>query len=100
MRLFALLSALGLSLIAPAQERVIVDGSIDGVVPRDGVPINVVADDRAFGDQVRAALGVHGALNLRPDASARVTISRSALTATAACDHPRFAFQTSVVGAR
>jgi len=98
MRLFALLSALGLSLVAPAQERVIVDGSIDGVVPRDGVPINVVADDRAFGDQVRAALGVHGALNLRADASARVTISRSALTATAACDHPRFAFQTSVEG--
>jgi TolB protein len=98
MRLLALFSLLGLSLLAPAQDRVVINDSIEGELQRGVVPVTVVSDDQAFGDQVRVALGAHGALSLRAGSSLRVTISRAALTATAACDNPRFAFQTSVEG--
>lgn len=98
MRLLALFSLLGLSLLAPAQDRVVINDSIEGELQRGVVPVTVVSDDQAFGDQVRVALGAHGALSLRAGSSLRVTISRAALTATAACDNARFAFQTSVEG--
>ncbi|NBX34780.1 hypothetical protein EBR16_05395 [bacterium] len=98
MRLFVLCSCLCLALLAPAEVRVNISDSIDGVVPKGGLPVNLVADDRVFGEQVRVALAVHGDVNLSPNSSVRVTISRTALTATAACDSARFAFQTSVEG--
>ena len=98
MRLLALCSFLCLSLTAPAQERVIVNESIDGITSKGIIPITLVSDDATFGDQVRVALGVHGAISLQAGSSLRVTLSRTALTATVACDNPRFAFQTSVEG--
>lgn len=98
MRLLVLCSFLCLSLVAPAQERVVVNDSIDGVVPKGGLPISLASDDPTFGEKVRGALGVHGDISLRTDSSLRVTISRTGLNATAACDNPRFAFQTSVEG--
>ena len=98
MRLLALCSFLCLSLTALAQERVIVNESIDGITSKGIIPITLVSDDATFGDQVRVALGVHGAISLQAGSSLRVTLSRTALTATVACDNPRFAFQTSVEG--
>jgi len=98
MRLLALCSFLCLSLTAPAQERVIVNESIDGFTSKGIIPVTLVSDNATFGDQVRVALGVHGAISLQAGSSLRVTLSRTALTATVACDHPRFAFQTSVEG--
>lgn len=98
MRLLALCSFLCLSLTAPAQERVIVNESIDGITSKGIIPVTLVSDNATFGDQVRVALGVHGAISLQAGSSLRVTLSRTALTATVACDHPRFAFQTSVEG--
>ena len=75
-----------------------VDGSIDGVIKPGRLSVNLVSDDAAFGEQVKVALAVHGDINLNPSTSVRVTVSRSALTATAACDSPLMAFQTSVEG--
>ena len=98
MRLLALCSFLCLSLTAPAQERVIVNESIDGITSKGIIPVTLVSDNATFGDQVRVALGAHGAISLQAGSSLRVTLSRTALTATVACDHPRFAFQTSVEG--
>jgi TolB protein len=98
MRLLALCSCFCLSLVASAQERVVVNDSIEGEVQRGVVPVTLVADDQTFGDQVRVALGMHGAISLRAGSSLRVVVSRTGLTATAACDHARFAFQTSVEG--
>lgn len=98
MRLLALCSFLCLYLTAPAQERVIVNESIDGFTSKGIIPVTLVSDNATFGDQVRVALGVHGAISLQAGSSLRVTLSRTALTATVACDHPRFAFQTSVEG--
>jgi len=98
MRLLALCSCLCLSLVASAQERVVVNDSIEGEVQRGVVPVTLVADDQAFGDQVRVALGMHGAISLRAGSSLRVVVSRTGLTATAACDNARFAFQSSVEG--
>jgi TolB protein len=98
MRLLALCSCLCLSLVASAQDRVVVNDSIEGEVQRGVVPVTLVADDQTFGDQVRVALGMHGAISLRAGSSLRVVVSRAGLTATAACDNARFAFQTSVEG--
>jgi len=98
MRLLALCSCLCLSLVASAQERVVINDSIEGEVQRGVVPVTLVADDQTFGDQVRVALGMHGAISLRAGSSLRVVVSRTGLTATVACDNARFAFQTSVEG--
>ena len=98
MRLLALCSFLCLSLVAPAQERVVVNDSIEGFTSKGIIPVTLVSDNATFGDQVRVALGVHGAISLQAGSSLRVTLSRTALTATVACDNPRFAFQTSVEG--
>ena len=98
MRLLALLSFLGLVSLVSAETRISVDGSIDGVIKPGRLSVNLVSDDAAFGEQVKVALAVHGDINLNPSTSVRVTVSRSALTATAACDSPLMAFQTSVEG--
>jgi len=83
---------------ASAQDRIVVNDSIDALMKQGIVPITVVSDDQAVGDLVRFGLGAHGAFTLRTSSSVRVTIGRTGTTAVVACDHPSFAFQTTVEG--
>jgi len=101
MKFFRLPLALALAAFAvtaplPAQDRIVVNDSIDALMKQGIMPITVVSDDQAVGDLVRFALGAHGAFSVRASSSVRVSIGRTGTTAVVACDHPTFGFQTTV----
>jgi len=79
-----------------AQNRVVVNDSIDALMKQGIMPVTIVSDDAAVGSSVSFALSAHGAFSVRTNSSVRVTIGRTGTTAVVACDHPSFAFQTTV----
>jgi len=89
-------AAFALSPRLPAQDRIVVNDSIDALMKQGIMPITVVSDDQAVGDLVRFALGAHGAFSVRAASSVRVSIGRTGTNAVVACDHPTFGFQTTV----
>lgn len=97
MRLLALFALFATSLL-PAQDRVVINDSVDAELQKGIIPVSVVSDDQVLGNLVQFALSTHGAISLRAGSSVKVVISRSGLMATVACDNARFAFQTSVEG--
>ena len=97
MRLLALFALFATSLLS-AQDRVVINDSVDAELQKGIIPVSVVSDDQVLGNLVQFALSTHGAISLRAGSSVKVVISRSGLTATVACDNARFAFQTSVEG--
>ena len=96
-RSLGLLSLLALGLLpASAQNRVVVNDSIDALMKQGIVPVTVVSDDATIGQLVTFALSAHGAFSVRTNSSVRVTIGRTGTTAVVACDHPSFTFQTTI----
>lgn len=96
-RSLGLLSLLAMGLLsASAQNRVVVNDSIDALMKQGIMPVTVVSDDATIGQLVTFALSAHGAFSVRSNSSVRVTIGRTGTTAVVACDHPSFAFQTTI----
>ncbi len=96
-RLAFLLAAL-VPALALAQGNVVVTDPVTADLQRGQVSVSVVCDDRSLGELVQYALSLHGAVRLQPNGAARVVISRQGVSATVACDVPRFAFQKDVRG--
>ncbi|MEY4402385.1 MAG: hypothetical protein RIR91_420 [Verrucomicrobiota bacterium] len=83
---------------ASAQTRIVVNDSIDALMKQGIMPVTVVSDDATIGELTTFALGAHGAFSVRANSAVRVTIGRTGTTAVVACEHPSFAFQTTVEG--
>lgn len=98
MRFLALLALLAAAPLVPAQDRVVINESVEAELQKGVIPVTVVADDPAFGALVNFALSAHGAISLRAGSSVKVVISRSGLAATVSCDNARFPFSTNVDG--
>lgn len=97
MHRFAFILAALVPALSLAQGNVIVTDPITADYQRGQVSVSVVCDDRSLGELVQYALSLHGAVRLQPG-GARVVISRQGVSATVACDVPRFAFQQDVRG--
>lgn len=97
MRRLALLACL-LVAFASAQDRVVVNESVEAELQKGIIPVTVVCDDPAFGALINFALSAHGAVSVRAGSSVKVVISRTGLAATVSCDNARFPFSSNVDG--
>jgi TolB protein len=95
MRLLAFLALLAVP-FASAQDRVVINESVEAELQKGIIPVTLVADDPSFGALVKFALSSHGAISVRSGSSVKVVISRTGLVATVSCDNARFPFSTNI----
>lgn len=79
-----------------AQDRVVINDSIEAEMQKGVIPVTINCDDPALGAWVRIALSAHGAISVRNGSSVKLNIGRMGTSATVACDNPRFNFQTTI----
>ena len=97
MRRLAFLALLAIPFVS-AQDRVVINESVEAELQKGIIPVTLVSDDPSFGALVNFALSSHGAISLRSGSSVKVVVSRTGLAATVSCDNVRFPFSTNVEG--
>ena len=81
-----------------AQDRIVINDSIEAEMQKGVIPVTINCDDPTLGAAVRFALNAHGSISVRNGSSVKLNIGRVGVSATVACDNPRFNFQTTVEG--
>lgn len=92
--IWVIISLCGVSLLA--QDRVVINESIDAEIKRGVMPVTILCDDLSLASMVKFAVNAHGAFSVRNGSSLQVKIGRNGVTAAVACDNPRATFQTTV----
>lgn len=97
-RALLFLSAACLLLPTARGQGVTVTEDVSAQVSAQRVQVQVSGTDAALTEQVRQALGLHGAFTVSSGAGVRVSVDRAGNGARVSCAQPGYAFETEVQG--
>jgi hypothetical protein len=77
-----LLFAVAVATSLRAQDRIVINDSIEAEMQKGVIPVTINCDDPTLGASVRFALGAHGSISVRNGSSVKLNIGRVGVSAT------------------